>query len=220
MLYIFIDESGTLPDPNDKFIVISGVIAANIKDAENLIGGVLKSLRERKIKIKELKFYGCGDRTRRQFLSGMVAVNFDIFTLIVDKKNRKIADTPENFSFLVAQLIQDIASWHKNKNLKILIDRHFYRKTDVSRFNDSLDRQLNLDLSYQIKHIDSQQNLIVNIADMAAGSVLWKYTRKNDSFYNIISDNIIIEKKLNWPELKRKMLKNKNHLNRRKRPSK
>jgi hypothetical protein len=36
MLTIFIDESSTLPDPKDKFIVICGVGTKNIKEARIL----------------------------------------------------------------------------------------------------------------------------------------------------------------------------------------
>jgi len=59
-MHIFIDESGTLPDPKDKFIVISGVGVKRIKEAKNLINRIMTSLRQRKIRIKELKFYYAG----------------------------------------------------------------------------------------------------------------------------------------------------------------
>lgn len=89
MLYVFIDESGTLPDPKDKFIVISGVGVKKIKEARNLISRVLDSLRQRKIRIKEVKFYYAGEQTKRQFLSGLVSSGFEIFALIVEKKAGK-----------------------------------------------------------------------------------------------------------------------------------
>ena len=88
--YVFIDESGTLPDVKDKFIIVAGVGAEKIKDSKDLISRILKSLRQRKIKIKELKFYYSGDRTKVQILSGMVSCGFEIFILAVDKKGRKI----------------------------------------------------------------------------------------------------------------------------------
>jgi len=59
-MHIFIDESGTLPDPKDKFIVISGVGVKRIKEAKNLINRIMTSLRQGKIRIKELKFYYAG----------------------------------------------------------------------------------------------------------------------------------------------------------------
>lgn len=206
MLTIFIDESGTLPDPKDKFIVICGVGVKKIKEAKNIFSRILTSLRQRKIRIKEIKFYYAGQNTKRQFLSGIISANFEIFALVVDKKRRKIADTPENFALLVAELVNEVNLWYKTERLGLVIDRHFQRKIDQLNFNRFLKMKINKGLKYQIEHIDSQQNFLVNIADMAGGAILWKYHGKDSQFYNLIKDNIVIEKIVNWPEIKRKNL--------------
>lgn len=206
MLTIFIDESGTLPDPKDKFIVVCGVGVKKIKEAENIFSRISASLQKRKIKIKEIKFYYAGENTKRQFLSGIVLANFDIFALIINKKERKIADTPENFVLLVAELINEINLWYKTKEINLVIDRHFYRKIDQSKFNQLLRTKINNSLKCRIKHVDSQNNFLVNIADMAAGAVLWRYSGKNLQFYNLIKENIIVEKIMSWPEVKRRSM--------------
>lgn len=206
MLTIFIDESGTLPDPKDKFIVICGVGVKKIKEAENIISRILISLRRRKIRIKEIKFYYAGQNTKRQFLSGITSANFKIFALVVDKKKRKIADTPENFALLIAELVNEMNLWYGATRINLVIDRHFHRKTDQDKFNRFLKMKINKSLKYQIKHIDSQQNFLVNIADMTAGAILWKYSGKDLQFYNLIKENVVVEKIVNWPEIKRKSL--------------
>ncbi len=204
--YILVDESGTLPDPKDKFIVIAGVRIKRIREATNLISRILKSLRQRKIKIKEIKFYYAGEQTKRQILSGIISAGFEIFIIIVDKKRRKIPDTPENFSLLVSELINEIYLWQPEKNLKIIIDRHFHRRIDERNFDNFLRRSVKKDLSYSIQHANSQQNFIINLADFVAGATLTKYNKNNVQFYNIIKENILLEKIINWPELKRKNL--------------
>lgn len=210
MLTIFIDESGTLPDPKDKFIVICGVGVKKVKEAENIISRIRISLRQRKIKIQEIKFYYAGQNTKRRFLSGIVSANFEIFASVIDKKGRKIADTPENFALLVADLVNEINLWYKIKKINLVLDRHFHRKVDEDRFNQFLKAKINKDLKYQIRHIDSRQNFLVNIADMVAGAILWKYGGKDLQFYDLIKENIIIEKIVSWPEIKRKnLLQNK-----------
>jgi len=206
MLTIFIDESGTLPDPKDKFIVICGVGVKKMKEAENIFSRIRVSLRQRKIKVQEIKFYYAGQNTKRQFLSGVVSANFKIFTLVIDKKGRKITDTPENFAIIVADLINEINLWYKTKKMNVVLDRHFYRRVYEYKFNKVLKAKVNKDLKYQLKHIDSRQNFLVNIADMVAGAILWKYHGKDLQFYNLIKENIIIEKIVSWPELKRKSL--------------
>ncbi len=204
LYYVFIDESGTLPDPKDKFIVVAGVGVKKIKEAENLVSRTLKSLRQRKIKIKELKFYSAGERTKRQVLSGIVSAGFEIFVVAVDKKGRKIPDTPNNFALLVSELINEIHFWQKERKFKIIIDRHFHRKIDEKNFNRSLKNNIKQDLVFEIQHVNGQENFIVNLADFVAGSVLAKYNKNNFRFYDIIKESILIEKIVNWPELKRK----------------
>ena len=207
MLQIFIDESGTLPDVNDKFIVLSGVATFEISKSENLISNVLKNLREQKKSVSELKFYKCGDRTKKYFLSLLNKDDFDIFLLIINKNNRKIADTPENFSFLVALLIKEIECFYKNQEMNIFLDRHFFCKVDLERFNQSLENFVST--QYKIEHVDSQHNLLVNIADMVAGATLWQYTGKDGVFYDNIKESIITEKVLNWTEAKKICLNKK-----------
>ena len=140
--FVFVDESGTLPDVKDKFIVIAGVGAEKAKDAKDLISRILKSLRQRKIKIKEVKFYYSGERTKIQILSGIISCGFDIFIIAIDKKNRKISDTPENFALLISELINEINLWKPRRNLKIIIDRHFHRKNDEKSFNNFLQEKV------------------------------------------------------------------------------
>jgi len=204
--YILVDESGTLPDPKDKFIVVAGIGLRKIKEAKNLVSRILKSLRQRKIKIKEVKFYYAGERTKRQILSGIVSASFEVFTIIIDKKGRKIPDTPENFALLISELINEINLWQPKRSLKIIIDRHFQRRNDEKSFNNFLQRNVKKDLGYSIQHINSQQNFIINLADFVAGAILAKYNKNNPKFYNIIKESILSEKIVNWPELKRKSL--------------
>jgi len=41
---------------------------------------------------------------------------------------------------------------------------------------------------------------------MSAGAILWKYSGKDLQFYNLIKENIMVEKIISWPEIKRKSL--------------
>jgi arsenate reductase-like glutaredoxin family protein len=180
-------------------------------------------LLQKGIRVKEIKFYYAGQDTTRQFLSGMVSANLPIFALIINKKGRKIADSPENFAILVADLVNEINIWYKKiERINLVIDRHFHRKIDQNSFNRILRKQVDENLKYQIRHIDSQQNPLVNIADMAAGAILWKYSGKSLQFHEIIKENILVEKIISWPEIKRTTLRQnkKTHLNRCTHPSK
>jgi len=152
MITVFIDESGILPDVKDRFIVVCGVATKQIKEVENIFSRILKSLRQRKTRIKEIKFYHAGQNTKRQFLSGIAAAGFKVFALIIDKKNRKIVDSPENFALILKSLIIDIISWNKNEPVSFFLDKHFQKKTDINRFNNFI--KVNIaKTDLKIKHV-------------------------------------------------------------------
>lgn len=205
--YILIDESGTLPDPRDEFVIIAGIATDTIKNANVLVARALESLRQRKIKIKEVKFYYAGDQTKRQILSGIVSEDLGVFVVAINKKGRKVPDNPENFALLVGELIKEVNLWLPKKEFKIFIDRHFSKRCDENDFNKYLYNQLtSKNLNYTIQHVESQRNFVINLADFVAGAVLAKYNKNSLKFYNIIKEHILFEKIISWPELKRKSL--------------
>lgn len=55
---------------------------------------------KKKEKVLEIKFYQAGERTKLAFLKELSRSPIDIFVLVVDKKGRKIPDTPLNFAVL------------------------------------------------------------------------------------------------------------------------
>jgi len=93
--YILIDESGTLPDPRDTYIVIAAVGLEDIKEGKHVVSKVLQSLRERKVRIAELKFYYAGEQTKRRMLSGIVSAGFQILRYCQkeyrSRENRELA---------------------------------------------------------------------------------------------------------------------------------
>ena len=135
-----------------------------------------------------------------------MSAGFDIFTLVIDKKNRKINDTPDNFAILITDLINEIDLWYNLKAVNFIIDKHFHRKIDLDKFNKIIKINIKRNFKYQLKHVDSQQNYLVNLADMVAGAVLRKYNKKDIEFYNIIKENIMVEKIVSWPDIKKRGL--------------
>lgn len=196
---VFIDESGTLPDPKDKIIVVAAVAT----EAPETIDAIIKLVKKKGLKKQsgELKFYTAGERTKIAFFDNIAKEKFDIFILAVDKMGRKISDKPEHFALLAWLLLSDILNFsHINE---IIFDRHFFRKSDTEKFNKQLSDLLGIDCD--IKHVDSIKNKRINIADMVAGAVLAKETNKDPRFYEMITNRIISYKKLNWKEAKRKL---------------
>jgi hypothetical protein len=202
MYTVYIDESGTLPDKNDKLIVLSAVCTrspAKITD-------IFKRLKRGKSNNNELKFYKAGHKTKVKFFKELIKENVGIFILEVNKNNRIIKDTPENFAVLCWLLLIDVLNFYSNP-LNVIFDRHFSTNRDITKFNKSLTKLLpNLS---KIEHVDSIQNQNVNVADMVAGATLASERGKNGLYYDLISKKVMTKKQINWIEAKRRFVNKK-----------
>lgn len=199
---IFVDESGTLPDPKDRVIVVAAVGVDFPKKIERIIKAVRKSGKFKK-EIGEIKFYTAGDRSKEMFLQKLVREDFDIFVLIVEKMGRKIPDTPQHFALLCWLLLTDVLNFYPSIK-EVVFDKHFHQRKDIEKFNRNLENLVGGKLP-QIRHVDSREDKKVNVADMIAGAVLAKESGRGEQFYKIFKGQIISEVRLNWPEAKRKL---------------
>lgn len=201
---IFIDESGTLPDPKDKVIIVAAVGTELPQYLAEITKKVRKKIKTRKKKteIGEIKFYQAGERTKQIYLKELSKYPIDIFALIIEKKGQKISDTPENFAVICYILLKECWLFYEDRIREVIFDKHFHREIDQDKFDKVLRNLFKKKL--RLLHLDSVQNVEVNIADMVAGALLWKYTGRDDRFYELIKEKIISEKILNWKEAKRK----------------
>lgn len=218
---IVIDEAGTLPDPKDKVVIMAAVGTDARKILLNIVKRVRQKIRPKKKEkqISEIKFYRAGERTKLFYLRELSNSDIDVFVLVVEKDNQKIADSPENFALLSYILINECLLFYRDGKIReVVFDKHFHRERDLIKFNNVLLKLLGKELP--LSHLESEENPEVNAADMIAGSLLWKHTGKNDKFYKIIKDKVISEKIINWKEARKIFFtKTKNLTNRRKRPS-
>lgn len=201
-MVIFIDESGTLPDKIDKYLVLTALVAANPDGLKKILPKFRKKIptkgvRKKEKKAPEFKFHYVGDITRVKVLEEIVTKEVEIYLLIVDKMGRKIKDTPVNFGKLLKNLITPLL---KEENLKeIYIDKHFGSKTDSEELQSILNS-----ITDQIKfyQVDSNTDSRVDLADFVAGSTLRKLRTGDETFYNIIAPKITWEKIRKWNKLK------------------
>ncbi|KKT57109.1 MAG: hypothetical protein UX91_C0014G0007 [Candidatus Amesbacteria bacterium GW2011_GWB1_47_19] len=205
---VFIDESGTLPDPADTVVVIAAVGTDIPQKLSRITIIVRKQITNKQKLLPEIKFYRSGEQTKKKYLSLLSQENINIFLLVIEKDHKAIPDNPTNFALLCWLLLQDCLSYFNSEEIKeIVFDRHFSNKGDLLEFDHILTALL--EEKHPIRHTDSQTEPAVNAADMIAGSFLWKTVGKDAQFFNIIEPKVISSKKLNWPEAKRKLFSTK-----------
>ncbi|EKD56723.1 MAG: hypothetical protein ACD_58C00112G0005 [uncultured bacterium] len=201
---IYIDESGTLPDPKDKIVILAAVATDSPESIQKIINKLRKKLRARKKEsnISEIKFYKSSEKMKLDFINELIQSKVEIFVLVVNKKGQKITDNPQNFAVLSYILLEECLLYYSDQMQinKVVFDRHFHKDQDKKEFNCYLLGLTKKEL--EIEHVDSIKNTNVNSADIVAGSALWSYTNKEKKFYKLLADKIIVEKVLNWKEAK------------------
>ncbi len=199
---IFIDESGTLPDLNDQVVIVAAVGSYIPTSFAKLFSPTIKKEALRS-KTTEIKYYTAGDRTKQKFFEKLIKLDLDIYLLIVNKLGRKIADTPINFGILNSVLLNEVLTFYEG-DIELVFDKHFQKENDLKEFN----KQLSILLPNQkikISHTNSQENKLVNVADMVAGATLAYLTSKNSHFYEMIQPKVVLEIRIKWPEVKERL---------------
>ncbi len=136
-MFIFIDESGTLPDPTDEVVVISAVAVNSINELNVLFKKTKK--RDSDTNSSEIKFYSSGDRTKKLFFQTLQSSSVQLYFLVLEKQDKKIADTPEHFAMVCSFLLNIIFCCYKDvESLKFIFDRHFQKISDQNVFDNSM----------------------------------------------------------------------------------
>ena len=202
-MYIVIDESGTLPDSNDSFIVLTAVVAHTQRELRTVINTERRLLKQRKITVpSELKFYTASNRLRHSVLVRISHTKgIRLYVLVVNKEERSISDSPVNYGILIWQLLIELFSMLSKSSHTVVIDRHFNKVWHEKQLIEFLSSKFPV----SFKQMDSQQNTEISIADFVAAAVLYKYSRKNTDYFNDIRKSIVVEKVINWSLLKSKL---------------
>lgn len=201
-MLVFIDDSG---DPSFKIdkgasknFVICCVIFDDELEAEKTAVAV-KDLR-RKLKFSdrvEFKFNGSNFQTRIAFLKEVGKHDFRVRALVVDKSKIKSGQLKNDKQSFYSYFIKTVLQYNKGtiKNAKIRIDGsgdRIFRK----KFLTYLRKQLNSRQQKVISNItlvDSKTNVLIQLADMIAGTVRrYKEGEKEDSlkYWSKIKDRV------------------------------
>jgi len=212
LAYGFLDESPNLSDKNLYFCVD---IISTSEETKRKLQKIIKKARRKVVKkkskpIPEIKFYNSSKKIRTFILSELIKHDVEIIVVIIDKKGRRVKDTPENYGIVVGATIAEYLSTYSSLNLTV--DKKFTNSQQQKDFLHSA--QKTIDKLYKGKSsiffnppVDSQKDNIVKLADFVAGAFNAKYNKKDDSYVEIIKDKVKIEKKKSWTVLKKRIVK-------------
>jgi len=190
MSYIFIDESGDagfkFDEGSSRFFVIAAVVFDDALEAEKT-SVAIKELK-RKLGLPddvEFKFNKSSKNTRVRFLKTINNSGFKVQCLTVDKsavKDNKLKNEKNSF---YAYAIKTLLKYSRGSivNAKIVLDGGGDRmfKRNLSSYLKKELNQGDKKIIRNLKLIDSRENMLIQLADMIAGSLRRSHeSRKND----------------------------------------
>ena len=196
-MLIFMDESGDtgfkLKTASSRYFVLTIVIFDSFEAAEKANEAVKDLHTELKFsEKKEFKFStGTSNKFKEVFLKKMSRHDFRYRSIVIDKAllaKREPKNPEDNLYMLVTDQLF-LRAKDSIKNASLFVDRTAQSKTFIRKFNTYLRRKLNTDmrkLIRQIRHKDSKNNNLLQLADMVCGAIYRKYNRKDDKYYKMI----------------------------------
>lgn len=188
---IFIDDSGDpgfrLKQGSSQVFVIALVIFNDYLEAEKA-SLAIKELR-RKLKVSdyyEFKFNKTNRKFRNEFFTAVKDFKFRIRAIASEKQvihSPRLRSEKEDFyNYTIMQVLKNNGG--KIQNAKLRFDKRG-EKSIRNQLRVYLSNRLdnkNSKIFHDLKFVDSRQNTLIQLADMAAGSIFSCFTGKDKSY--------------------------------------
>ncbi|MBN3037200.1 MAG: DUF3800 domain-containing protein [Candidatus Diapherotrites archaeon] len=201
MLHIFLDESGDTgfkKSGSSKFFVITILLTRD----ELGIKRAVKRVRQRKLKKKmkqlpEIKANNSSDTTRRRFLTDLAGLDIDVLSIILSKDTvyEYLRSKQTKLYHYLANLILNECSL-TGEEVHLIVDKRERKRLVRDDFDDYIKRNNNQCKTITVSHFGSKNSAGLQAVDFLSWAVFRKYESSDGSYYSLIKDKIITEKKL------------------------
>lgn len=202
--YAYIDESGTV---SGNILVVCGIVTDEIKLLEKRM-----KVAERKIVCNnngEIKASKQSSVTRKRIISNLIDSDFSIYSIVFDLNSitNKPYDFEEVYSFGMGLLCSEIYKDHPQ--IVFVVDKRytnvFLRLQLNNNITDVINRSIQKNNTYEIRHEDSTTNALLRVADFAAYETYQNY--KNQSpLYELLIPHVrrrTIYSDISWNKIKK-----------------
>ena len=193
-IFAAIDESGNYglaPDAWGKDYLICTMVIAE----ERIYRSIENELAELCIKLKKTSEFKHSDSdldTKRKFFTCIAKHNFSIALLVIDKRKPNHQIPQKKNSYLKGGCYALLVKSCKiiSENIRLKIDGKASRPESIQI--RTLIRQAT-NAKIKVSFVASENDYLVQVADMIAGATADKYKNGNLEFYNMIKGKIICE---------------------------
>lgn len=206
IMFAGLDESGSL-SADGEYFCMAVVMTPDPLSVRHLIRRAAsrsgKRLGRTPKNTTEIKWSNASQRIRALALAGLAEAEVEIFTLTVLKGGRRIEDTPENYGILACEVLS--LSWNFYPDVSLALDRHFTSAAQVATVSTMIYCRWPSQGVLSVTHVDSQCNALVQLADLAAGSV-YAWHKSGDRTMQLISGKIGAALVQDWRHIKARWL--------------
>ncbi|MDR3215179.1 MAG: DUF3800 domain-containing protein [Bacilli bacterium] len=203
--HMFIDESGTFNNFNDRYYVISGILSNDIDKLNNLHRDIELTIRHGKILKKEMKASHISDESKAKYINALINERFLIFSIILDKKklaqknNLKLSEF-NAYNYILKELVRFVLTF----NIVAAEDDfhlHVDARSMIETMKDDLQTIVVLDFfdkinTIKIDYVDSKENRIIQLADYISNMMFGYFNKMNKAYlyidnFSYINYNIV-----------------------------
>lgn len=198
-MLVFIDDSGDpgfkLEKGSSKYFVIALVIFKDGLEAEKTAVAIKELRRSLRFPDNmEFKFHKSKSAVKEKFLNTINRFDFSVRCLVVDKSKIYSGELKNNKNSFYSYAIKMVLQYSNNEILdaNIKIDGsgdRFFRRNFITYLRKHLNTE-NRKIMKNCRLVDSKTNVLIQMADMVAGSIHRSYEKDSCEFKNLIKKHI------------------------------
>ena len=212
MFFLYLDESGDLgfdfvnKKPSKFFTVCILTIEGKLnrrriaKGIKITIRRKLNPKNKRKRIVEEMKGSSTSIEVKRYFYRKVEKIDFSIHSITLNKTRvyKELVRNKSRVYNWVTRLLLDNINFPQNRSRITLILDKSKGKREIEEFNSYIQRQLEgkiePEIPFEINHLDSKKDKVLQAVDLFAWGVFRKYEKRDYEWFNIFKNKVKFDK--------------------------
>lgn len=206
MKHGFGDESGDVgwAKGSAHHLVIAVVLTDDPQQLRRTVARIRQGMRKGLKQLPELKAYHTPENVVSRLLRKVTEQDIEIVVLVWRKRRpTSLTDLEDGYRHLCSLAVKRCAE--RYPQLSLVLDRRYTNPRQRDRLVETITGDIGPQVVLVLQQSESRQEKALQIADAIAWSIFQKYERGDETFYDILSEKIIIEEVVeetkNWLSL-------------------
>lgn len=186
-----------------RHLVVAIVLTDNPQQLRRTVAHVRKGMRKKLKQIPELKAYHTPENLIARLLRNVAAQRVEIFAVIWKKTSTSLVDPEDGYRHVCSLAVK--RCMERYPQLSLTLDKRYTNPRLRDRLVETLTSGIGPQVVLVLQQAESRQERALQVADAVAWSIFQKYERGDETFYDILGEQIVVEEVVeetkNWPSL-------------------